>query len=160
MEFAVKAHRGALRILKLMQCWRYQRTSEEKREHKSWFQWWGWGRQEVHSTEVPEFKVAVGVFPSWKFTWEWAQIEVSAGWPKSQRKKTENLNFRCQEVAIKDQKERGWSGGERGAKGGDESEGPLSVRPSRVCGGRERSAHDNLRKDTQKGRKTKGTYRG
>lgn len=61
MEFAVKAHWGALWILKLMQCWRYQRTSsDEKREHKSWFQWWGWGWQEVHSTEVSELKVAVG----------------------------------------------------------------------------------------------------
>lgn len=56
--------------------------------------------------------------------------------------------------------ERGWSGRERGVKGADESEGLLSLRPSCICGGRERSAHCNLRKDTQKASKTKTTYCG
>lgn len=107
------------------------------------------GRKVVHSREGSEFKVAMGVFWSWKFTWERAWIKVSAGWPKSQRKKDGKHQFQtrgsCNQRPERES-ERGWSGGERGGKGGNESEGLLSLHPSCICGGRERSARWNLRK--------------
>lgn len=108
------------------------------------------GRQEVHSREGSEFKVAIGVFWSWKFTWERARIKASAGWPKSQRKKDRKHQFQtrgsCNQSPERES-ERGWSGRERGGKGASESEGLLSLRHSRICPGRERSACWNLRKD-------------
>lgn len=112
------------------------------REHESWLEWWWWGRQEVHSREESKFKVAMGVFWSWKFTW--------AGWPKSQQKKRQKTSIsKHEEVAIKDLKERKGDWVEWWRKGGHESEGLLSLLPSRICGVRERSARWNLRKDAQ-----------
>lgn len=119
-------------------------SSERNSAHESQWQQWGRGRQEVHSREVSEFKAAMGVFSSWKFTWEWAWIKVSAGWPKSLQKKDGKHQFQtwgsCNQRAERES-EGGWSGGERGGKGGDESEGLSSLHPPpRICGGWGRSA--------------------
>lgn len=92
------------------------------REHESWIEWWGLGRQEVHSREGFKFKVAMGVFWSCKFTWERARIKVSVGWPKSQWKKrwkTSISNTRKLQSKTWEWERLEWR---RGRKGGDESE--------------------------------------
>lgn len=150
---ALQTHLG-LQLLWVMHCCRNQRTSSEK-EQRTWklvaVGRMGGRGQEVHSRELSKFKEAMGVFSSWRFTWEWAWIKVSAGWPKSQRKKRQKTSIsNTRKLQSKTWKrETGWSGWGRGGKGGNDSERLLSLHPSHICSGRERSAHCNVEKDTK-----------